>query len=234
MRLGSALCFGDCMLSSLFCGAQPSFFFVACVVQEARSQLLRRHLMHTVAIYKQSKPAPDPMSPRHNDAAKIKQSHFTSRMKIGCVHHQPCRTKRTAVQHEDSKKTLQSSHPLPHETNFPSLPIKSTSLRLMLSIQWLKRESMVQTIVNGSMRVGLSPMRDPGCRQTTLQARKSTSKPNGNKGSQSRAICLKLKSIQLKCYMVFRRQNGTYSTKNSQYSDKILYIRKKMAGLCIR
>lgn len=34
----------------------------------------------------------------------------------------------------------------------------------MLSIKWLKHESMVQTILNGSMSVGLSPIRDPGCR----------------------------------------------------------------------
>lgn len=187
MRLGSVRrsLLGYCMLSSLFCGAQPSF--IARVVQEARSQLL---LMHTVAIFKQSKPAPTPVSPRQHDTAKIKQGHFTSSVKRGCVHHQPCQTKHTAVLHEDSpsfsKKTLQSFHPLPHETNFPSLPIKSTSLRLMLSIKWLKHESMVQTILNGSMSVGLSPIRDPGCR-IKMDNRQSTSKPSGKKGSQKQS-----------------------------------------------
>jgi len=39
----------------------------------------------------------------------------------------------------------------------------------MLSIKWLKHESMVQTILNGSMSVGLSPMRDSGCSQNGQQ-----------------------------------------------------------------
>lgn len=92
---------------------------------------------------------------------------------------------------------------------------------------------MVQTILNGSMSAGLSPMRDPGYGQTALQARKSTSKPDGNKGSPSRVICLTLKSIQLKCYMVFRGQNGIYPTASHLQAPQISEYSKDI-GLDMR